>query len=255
MLVLSRFPIDRKRVRTFQSFLWRDMPSAMLPTRPGSSVPFYDDGDLQVLRLSSKSFWDVPISISAPGRAASGSQPFTLHVLCSHPTPPVFDGPEDRNGRRNHDEVRLLADYVAPSGSEYLVDDAGAKGGLPAEELFVILGDLNCDPLNGDSIPNTMDALLKSPRVNTTFTPKSLGGPITAKQHAGQNTEYRGDPAHVTADFTGGGPGCLRIDYALPSRGLVVSNSGVFWPVHGEPGSEAITATDHRMVWIDIRAE
>jgi hypothetical protein len=51
-----------------------------------------------------------------------------LHVLASHPTPPAFDGPEDRNGRRNHDEIRLWSDYL--SGAPYLVDDAGKRGGF-----------------------------------------------------------------------------------------------------------------------------
>jgi hypothetical protein len=45
----------------------------------------------------------------------------------------------------------------------------------------------------------------------------------------------------------------LRIDYALPSRGLTISDGGVFWTVPGQPGSDAITASDHRLVWIDIR--
>jgi endonuclease/exonuclease/phosphatase family metal-dependent hydrolase len=254
MLVLSRYSIDRRALRTFQRFLWRDMPKAMLPTRPGSGVPFYDDGDLQQLRLSSKSFWDIPISVTRQV-AAGGSRLFTLHLLCSHPTPPVFDGSEDRNGRRNHDEVRLIADFIDLRQSEYLVDDAGTKGGLPAGELFVILGDLNCDPLDGDGIAGTMDQLLMHSRVNATFIPESAGGALTVKQHQDQHAGHRGDPAHVTADFTRGGPGCLRIDYALPSRGLEVTSGGVFWPVQGEPGREAITATDHRMVWIDIRAE
>ena len=29
------------------------------------------------------------------------------------PTPPAFDGEEDRNGRRNHDEIRFWVDYVS----------------------------------------------------------------------------------------------------------------------------------------------
>ena len=31
MLVLSKFPIDREHVRSFQKFLWRDMPKPLLP--------------------------------------------------------------------------------------------------------------------------------------------------------------------------------------------------------------------------------
>ena len=249
MLLLSKFPIDGERVRTFQKFLWRDMPGAMLPTVPGSDRPFYNDDDLALLRLSSKSFWDVPIDIPA----ASGSRPFVLHLLCSHPTPPVFDGPEDRNGKRNHDEIRLVADYIGPSKSRYLVDDAGNHGGLAADAPFVIVGDLNCDPVDGQGVPGAMDQLLKHPRVDASFIPKSGGGPLTVKQHADQHVGHRGNPAHVTSNFTAEGHGCLRIDYALPSRGLAVLNGGVFWPAPGEPGSEAVTASDHRLVWIDVR--
>jgi hypothetical protein len=249
MLVLSRFPIDRNRVRTFQNFLWRDMPAAMLPIVPKSGQSFFDDQDLAAQRLSSKSFWDVPIDVPARDDAA----PFTLHLLCSHPTPPVFDGPEDRNGRRNHDEVRLVADYIDAKKCDYLVDDAGQRGGLPNGELFVIVGDLNCDPFDGQGVRGTMDQLLKHPRVNATFTPTSEGGVLTVKEHPHQHRGNRGDPSQVKSNFTADGHGCLRIDYALPSKGLTVTDGGVFWPVPGEPGSEAVGATDHRAVWIDVQ--
>ena len=247
MLVLSKFPIDRKHIRTFQKLLWRDMPGALLPNDPNSDQPFYNDDDLAVLRLSSKSFWDVPIEVLQRG----DSKAFTLHLLCSHPTPPVFDGPEDRNGRRNHDEIRLIADYIAPAKGEYLLDDAGVHGGLPASELFVIVGDLNSDPVDGDSMPGAMDQLLKHSRVNAKFTPSSAGAKIATKQKSDPQTAGHGDPAHDTSNF--GDFQNLRIDYALPSRGLTIINDGVFWPAPGEPGSEAVSATDHRPVWIDIQ--
>jgi endonuclease/exonuclease/phosphatase family metal-dependent hydrolase len=251
MLVLSRFPIDYERVRTFREFLWRDMPRAMLPTVPATGRPFYNDDDLALLRLSSKSFWDLPIAV--PTDPNAGGRPFTLHLLCSHPTPPVFDGPEDRNGRRNHDEVRLVADYIDPERGSYLVDDAGQRGGLPAGANFVIVGDLNCDPVDGQGVPGTMDLLLKHPRVDASFAPTSAGGPLTVGEHANQHVGQRGNSAHVTANFTAEGHGCLRIDYALPSRGLTVTHGGVFWPAPDELGSDAITASDHRLVWIDVR--
>jgi hypothetical protein len=255
MLVLSRFPIDRAGVRTFQKFLWRDMPDALLPKEPTTGAPFYNSDDLDSLRLSSKSFWDVPIKIPARNGnniAAGGSQLFTLHLLCSHPTPPVFDGPEDRNGRRNHDEIRLVADYIDPAKGNDLIDDAGRRGGLPDNALFVILGDLNCDPIDGQGIPGAMNQVLKHPGVDASFIPTSQGGPLTVNEHADQHVGHRGDPAHVTSNFTAEGHGCLRTDYALPSRGLTVTDGGVFWPAPGEPGSEAVTASDHRLVWIDI---
>jgi endonuclease/exonuclease/phosphatase family metal-dependent hydrolase len=255
MLVLSRFPINRGGVRTFQNFLWRDMPGALLPKEPTTGGPFYDNVDLNTLRLSSKSFWDVPIELPTRQPPAAGERggPFLLHLLCSHPTPPVFDGPEDRNGRRNHDEIRLVADYIDPTKSDYLVDDSGRRGGLVESARFVIVGDLNCDPVDGAGIRGAMNLLLKHPRVNAAFTPTSAGGPLTIKQHADQHADRRGDPAHVTSNFTAEGHGCLRIDYVLPSRGLEVVAGGIFWPLPGEPGSEAVTASDHRLVWIDIR--
>jgi endonuclease/exonuclease/phosphatase family metal-dependent hydrolase len=251
MLFLSRFPIDRERVRTFRRLLWRDMPGAMLPTDPATGASYYNDEDLAVLRLASKSFWDIPIHVPAAG-GSRPFRPFTLHVLCSHPTPPVFDGPEDRNGRRNHDEVRFIADYLDAAKSDYLVDDAGSRGGLPAAASFVILGDLNADPVDGDSVPGTLDQLLKHPGVNASFTPDSAGGKLATERGTTSNRPERGDPAHDTADFETLN---LRVDYALPSRGLTVTSGGVFWPTPGEPGSQAITATDHRLVWIDIRPE
>jgi endonuclease/exonuclease/phosphatase family metal-dependent hydrolase len=249
MLVLSKYPIDRDNVRSFQNLLWRDMPGALLPTDPKTQKSFYDDGDLAVLRLSSKSHWDVPIKVPAK----EGRNAFVLHLLCSHPTPPVFDGPEDRNGRRNHDEIRLIADYIGGKNVDYLVDDKGQRGGLAADALFVIVGDLNCDPVDGAGMRGAMDQLLKSPRVDAEFVPASKGGPAVVEQHSDQFVNQKGDPSYVTSDFTAEKHGCLRIDYALPSKGFEVVKGGVFWPTAGGDGAEAITATDHRSVWLDIR--
>ncbi len=105
MAVYSRYPILRHHVRTFQHFLWKDMPGALLPDDPATPAPadWYSAEELAVFRLSSKSHWDVPVLVGGK----------VIHTLVSHPTPPVFDGPEDRNGTRNHDEIRLWADYVA----------------------------------------------------------------------------------------------------------------------------------------------
>ncbi len=246
MLILSRFPINSQEVRSFQKFLWRDMPNALLPTNPQSGQPYYDDDDLKVLRLSSKSFWDVPVFLGGP-------RGLPLHLLVSHPTPPVFDGREDRNGHRNHDEIRLLADYISPDRADYLVDDAAGRGGLDPQEKFVILGDLNCDPVDGEGLPGTMQQLLDNPRVNSDFTPTSAGAKLATESRNDSNAVGKGDSAHDTSNF--GDFRNLRIDYALPSRGLKIAASGVFWPTPDEPGAEAIAATDHRLVWIDVETE
>lgn len=87
MLLLSKYPIDTANIRTFQNFLWKDMPDSLLSTiqSPGSQTPWYSPEEQAVLRLSSKSHWDVPILVNGE----------TVHVLVSHPTPPVFDGAEE----------------------------------------------------------------------------------------------------------------------------------------------------------------
>ena len=140
MTLLSRFPMADANRRTFQRLLWKDMPEAKLPTQPGSDEPYYSPEQLAVFRLSSKTFMDVSVLIETP------SGPIRLHLLCSHPTPPVFDGPEDRNGLRNHDEIRLLADYIDPERSEYLVDDRGKRGGLAAGRAVCHSRRLECRP-------------------------------------------------------------------------------------------------------------
>jgi len=137
MVIYSMYPVDVDAVRTFQLFLWRDMPGALLPTDPSTGLPWYSDDELDVLRLSSKSHWDVPVLL--PARGAAG-RPATVHLLASHPTPPVFDGPEDRNGRRNHDESRFWSDYI--DDREYFIDDSGRRGGLAGGADFELLGDL-----------------------------------------------------------------------------------------------------------------
>ena len=134
MAVLSRYPIDFDKIRTLQTFKYKDMPNAKMPIDPTTGENWYNNEEWQALRLSSKSFWDIPVTVKGK----------TLHVIASHPTPPVFDGAEDRNGLRNHDEVRLIKDYIA--SADYLYDDHGVKGGLAEKSRFVIVGDLNAAP-------------------------------------------------------------------------------------------------------------
>jgi endonuclease/exonuclease/phosphatase family metal-dependent hydrolase len=242
MLVLSRHPIDIDAVRSFRLFRWAAMPGALRPQLPDTEEPYYPDDVWQQLRLSSKSHWDVPID-TPHGR---------FHLLASHPTPPVFDGPERRNMRRNSDEIRLWAEYVSVPSPSWLVDDAGRRGGLAADARFVVAGDQNADPVDGDSQPGAIAQLLAHPRMLPHPAPRSDGGTAAAAADGGRNLEHRGDPAEDTGAF-GPRTGNLRVDYVLPSLGFDVVDSGVFWPPAGAPGSDWVGATDHRMVWVDLR--
>jgi endonuclease/exonuclease/phosphatase family metal-dependent hydrolase len=247
MAVLSRFPIDEDAVRTFQTFLWADMPGALLPP------DWYSAAELEAVRLSSKDHWDVPIDVG-------GAQP--LHFLVSHPTPPVFDDPVlDQNGRRNHDEIRFWADYVRPSASGYVYDDDGDVGGLPPGDPFVIAGDQNADPLDGDSRDAAAQQLLTLPGVRDPM-PTSAGAVEDNQLDGGVNVDHDGDPSLDTADFSDAPPfgaGNLRVDYVLPSRQLRVVDSGVFWPVRDDPLFDLVgddqagtLSSDHRLVWVDL---
>ena len=257
MALYSKYPIDTANIRTFQNFLWKDMPGALLPD--DSSTPsvsdYYSPAELNVFRLSSKSHWDVPININGE----------IVHALVSHPTPPVFDGPEDRNGKRNHDEIRFWADYVTPGKGSYIYDDRRTVGGLAPNASFVIMGDQNADPVDGDSFDNAILQLLNNSRVNTGVTsaiPASLAG-IQQVADGGNNVNQKGNPAFDTADFgdTGTNPGNLRVDYVLPSADLPINDAAVFWPLTTDPlyrlvgdrqTADNTPTSDHSLVWADI---
>jgi hypothetical protein len=268
MVVYSKYPIDTANVRTFQLFRWKDMPGALLPDDPRTPAPadWYNAAELDVFRLSSKSHWDIPIDV--------GNK--TVHFLVSHPTPPVFDDPGpfqphipagvDFNGRRNFDEIRLWADYITPgNASDYIYDDEGVHGGLKPGELFVIAGDQNSDPLDGDSIPGSIQQLIEHPLVNTQSTPASAGAVEAAALQGGANLTHRGDPRFDTADFSDVAPGNLRADYVLPRKNLKIVSSGVFWPLRSDPLFRltgvfdpfwlpvgGFPTSDHRSVWVDV---
>jgi hypothetical protein len=249
MAVYSRYPIDLLGIRTFQEFLWKDMPGAKLPDDPDTAAPadWYSPDELAIFRLSSKSHWDLPIAIGGK----------TVHFLVSHPTPPVFDGPEDRNGTRNFDEIRFWADYITPGAGGYIYDDAGGTGGLQPGSLFVIAGDQNSDPLDGDSIPGSIQQLIEHPLVNAKVTPESDGAPEAALLQDAANDTHRGDPRFDTADFADTAPGNLRADYVLPRKNLQIEGAGVFWPVQSDPlfrltGVFPFPTSDHRLVWVDL---
>ncbi len=235
MALLSRLPIDRENARTFQKLLWRGVPDNLMPDGTGGKPAFYDAGEVEILRLSSKSHWDVPVR-------AGGA---VVHLLASHPTPPVFDGEEDHNGRRNFDEVRLWADYLTGGeAAAYLVDDAGRPGGLAPEAHFVVLGDLNADPTNRESVyrgRTAISQLLEHPRVQDPR-PASAGA-------AAVDRPYDGPGELRTAPYG-------RIDYVLPSRSLEVRGTGVFWPGPGDPLRRLVEgearASDHALVWVDV---
>jgi hypothetical protein len=241
MVVLSKYPIAEKQIRTFRKLLWKDLPDAKQPTVPDTGTSWYSKDVWSRLRLSSKSHWDVPINVNGK----------TLHLLASHPTPPAFDGPENRNGLRNHDEIALLQHLISGDSQTWLTDDTGAPGGLALSAAFVICGDLNADPVDGGSFDNPIEKLMNHSRVQS-LSPSSEGAAEASVQQGRKNATHKGTAANDTADFSDSSVGNLRVDYCLPSSNLNILNSGVFWPKASDPHAELLKCSDHRLVWADL---
>jgi len=231
MALLSKYPLDMKEIRTFQLFKWNDMPNALKPFDPETKKPWFSDEAWLDMRLSSKSHWDIPVNVNGK----------TVHILASHPTPPVFDGPEDRNGKRNHDEIRFWHDYISNTAS-YIYDDKGKKGGLKNDQAFIILGDQNASSVDGDAMVSAITSLLSHENILDTK-PESLAG----KLHKKDNPHAKNHTAHWG----------MRADYVLPSRqSFKVIDSAVFWPQTTEETYRLIknraASSDHRLVWVDL---
>ncbi|MDP1668848.1 endonuclease/exonuclease/phosphatase family protein [Phaeovulum sp.] len=227
MALLSRLPILAGEARDFSGFLWRDLPDSLL-SGAGLSPEIE-----AALRLSSMGHWDVPLRLPGGG---------TLHVLAFMATPPVFDGPEDLNGRRNHDEAAFWLRYLE-----------GALPQQPPSAPLVLMGDANLDPVDGEGRPGALRALLAHPSLQDPA-PASAGGVAAAAAQGGPNATQAGDPARDTVDWPETGDlGNRRVDYVLPWAAAKVRGSGVVWPAPGAPLAEtAEAASRHRLVWVDI---
>ncbi|HEY9038574.1 MAG TPA: endonuclease/exonuclease/phosphatase family protein [Roseovarius sp.] len=217
MAILSRYPVDMDGVQDLSDILWRDVPQAMLPMVDGAPFPSAQAQD--VLRLADVAQWAVPV--------LHDSGPITL--LAFHANAPVFDGPEDRNGRRNHDQLRFWQHYLD-----------GAFGPAP-EQRFVLLGHANQDPDKSEGIKAGIRGLLADPRV-TDPAPLRQGAPP-------------GAPPEATVEWPRVTPPQMRVSYVLPSRDWAIAASGVHWPMEGEGARLSQAASRHRIVWVDLQID
>ncbi|MDF1726136.1 MAG: endonuclease/exonuclease/phosphatase family protein [Sulfitobacter sp.] len=175
MAILSRIPIARDRVTDRSDFLWQDLPGAIQPQ--ADDAPFPSIRAQHYRRLHSHGAWIVPLD-----------HPGGLQLLTWHASPPVFDGPEDLNGRRNHDETRFW---------QLLME--GDLGPVPSAP-FVLLGDANLDPTRGEGLHAAITALLSNPRLQ--------------------------DPQEGVDTVVWEQTGPMRVDYILPSADLLVQGAG-----------------------------
>ncbi|MFC3057421.1 endonuclease/exonuclease/phosphatase family protein [Paenirhodobacter populi] len=207
MALLSRLPIRTGEARDFSAFLWNDLPDSLI-----------DGADLTpearaLQRLSTTAHWDVPVTLP------DGS---TLSLRSFAATPPVFDGPEDRNGRRNHDETAFWLRY-----------QEGRLPVAPHPGPFIVLGYIGLDPAKGEGRRPALQQLMAR-----------MTDPLP------EWIDHSGDRSSDTADY-GDSVGRLRVDYVLPSSDLTITGSGVYWPA-GAEGETAARASRHRLVWVDV---
>ena len=264
--VASKFPFGT--MRTFQEFKWVDMPAEgnpeidicdnpedkPIPATRQCGDPWYSADAWAQFRVSSKNHIDLVVKVPAEGNTEKD-----IHFLVSHPTPPIFDGSARRNYKRNRAEIKFWHDYVGKES--YFKDDGGVKGGLAEDAYFVIAGDLNADPYEGDGHRPTILGLLESSSVNTAATTGAL---IPVSKGA---QEYLSSPnCERTCDRNNGDTitsiSGLRLDHVIPSANFNVLRSGVFWPASGEPGRNLVddpklgqgkgVSSDHRLVWVDL---
>lgn len=215
MAILSRWPVDLEAVQDFSALLWRDLPDALLPTHD-DGTPFPSAEVQGVLRLADVAQWAVPVQHD------SG----VITLLAFHANPPVFDGPEDRNGRRNHDQLRFWQHYLD-----------GAFGAAP-KDRFLLLGDANQDPDRGEGIKAGIRGLLADPRIQDV-----------------QPLRPEGEPREATVHWPRVTPPKMRVSYVLPSRDWTVVASGVHLPVDGAAAQQAKTASRHSIVWVDLKID
>lgn len=227
MALLSTLPVEAAAAEDFSHLLWQQVPGAELPTLPDPEASLR----LALQRLSTKGHWTVPLTLPGGGR---------LTLMLFSATPPVFDGPEDFNGRRNADEIGFWRHWLD-----------GAFGPVP-DGPIALLGNANLDPADGDGRRQAVRDLLDDPRLQDPR-PRSTAGALS------NDPDHLGDPGLDTADWPAGAPGNLRVAYVLPGAGLAVTGAGVFWPLPGTPMSELVEgprggpAGPHRLVWTDVR--
>ncbi|MFK0569919.1 endonuclease/exonuclease/phosphatase family protein [Endozoicomonas sp.] len=277
--IFSKYPFDETGYRSFQNFKWKDMRDhdeqvpVILPSKDKRNLnaikkmnkeigdSWYSHQAWEHMPLSSKNHIDLPVLIPV----THGST-HPLHLLVSHPAPPIQDPFAAQNRLRNQAEIGFWTDYI--SGKPYFLDDNDRKRALDKNADFIIVGDLNSDPVVGDKYVTATKTLLDSVHVNTTATtgthiPTSKGGADhldslseKKKRSGGKRQEKSGDTSCVTSVSR------FRLDYVIPSAGLMVQDSGVFWPSKDEPGQHLVdipqrgnvkdVSSDHRLVWVDI---
>jgi hypothetical protein len=226
--VLSRYPILRDQVRVITDVPWESLPEntiAQMERDLGFGVP-------PGFPIFEKSLNIVPVDLGEHG---------ILYLVLLHTVSPAFD---PINPYRNYDELRALRMFL----------DAELPGvePLPEGARFMVIGDLNADPDDGDGLPGAIQQVLEHPSVVAWF-PEGHG----TKGDNGQYNTYLsgcgnddGVVVNPTQKFQ------MQLDYILPSQNIGEPSAGaIFWPdFMAEQDDFALRcyASDHSYMFADV---
>jgi len=227
--LLSRFPIRAAEAVSFRRFLWRDLPENRLADLNESlrarGKPPVPDG----FPLFDKDVSDVPVEID--GRM--------IHVIVAHTAPPVY---ERHNVARNADHLRFLDTFVAGRPLP------GIRP-LDPEAPFVLIGDLNCDPEDGEGDAEAIRRLIENPRI-LAFFPEGSG---SRGANPRRNTFLAGGGVpNPPLDFN---VLQLQLDYILPSKHFANPRGLVHWPdVRSQKDALMVArrASDHFFLMVEV---
>ena len=197
MALFSKFPIMLQPCARSSASCGEDMPGHLMPDGRDGRPAHYSEVVANAFRLSSKSHWDVPVTIDGQAR---------VHVLAVIRRRPSR-WPRRLNGRRMFDEIRFWADYITGGlTASYIVDDSGRRGALAAGAPFLRHGgSQRGSRWSGERLyrRSAVSQVLEHPRVQD---PK----PVSEGEWTGDRPKpYPGNSRSRTSNFG-------RIDYVLP---------------------------------------
>ncbi|MBY6225698.1 endonuclease/exonuclease/phosphatase family protein [Ferrimonas balearica] len=264
-VLLSKYALDAEQARTFRQFKWQDVNGVSKPKRDDGTE--LDDDAWAALSVMDTNFVDIAM------RLPDGRQISLLLTLLVDQQPAEGALRSGWAQQRNGAQLDFIADYISDrNDGDYLVDDAGRRGGANLNRPFVLMGNLNNDEdpfrltvqtdwadtyeINSSAIRKVLsDSYLlgSNGRFNTdSLTPASFGAE-EYKMGVGSSHIH----PRVWTSLSG-----MRFSYVLPHKDLHFADSGVFWPAIGESGfqwlyddsgaSDPALSSHERLVWVDV---
>ena len=227
------------------------MPGALLPDDPATPAPadWYSPAELAVFRLSSKSHWDLPIDDRRHDRALPGQPPDAAGVR--------RPGGPQRHAQPRRDPALGRLHHARRTPATSTTTRATPAACAPGAQ-FVIAGDQNSDPLDGDSIPGCDPAAARQPAGQHRPTRRPATGAVEAAGTAGRGS------TSPTVRPGGGHRGLLRhrrlrrlLRAGQPARRLRAAEQGPADPrtraSSGRPTSDPLFCLTGRLPVPDAR--